>query len=630
MKNAALIEPTEQEAPPRSAAVSIDLLVKRVIERNEPAGVFSELVPHLSHVSEQEYAGLRTKLKEHFKARVSLPQLDRLYRDARKSQKRASFRARQDAAPGTGKARPIVEIDGQLRDVVQAALSALALFNKEKPALFVMSSQLVTIHYSEQGAPAIAPVTLSRLRHLMSLSADYKRIRETAEEVIAIDEEPPLDIARVILEGMNPADYPFPALAGITELPILRQDVTIYATPGYDAETKQVYIPGDLRIPHIPDIPSAADVTRALALFDYWMGDFPFENAASKATILANAITVVVRSVINGQVPLTLLDAPKQGSGKTILAQGIGIVATGRIVPTNSPTSDEEEMRKRILTWLQTSPAAVIIDNLVHPLESSSLNAALTSPFIEDRELGSNTLIRVPNRAVWFASGNNIRVGDDTARRCIKCRLDARMERPHTRDTKQFRIKGGVKGFFDWTIEHRVDLIEAALILARNWYSRGKPAPEVTLLGSFEDWTETIGGILHAAGVPGFLANLEDESGTSAIDEVTEEWRAFVEAIYAVFGEARFTTKELAKAMLENTEQAEALRETLPAGVTKNFTAYRKSDGQDSDFPTHLGHAFRTRKDQIYNKLRLERAGNAGAHKAAWRVTHTEREQVEI
>ncbi len=603
--------------------IDLTLLISQVIAKDEPAKVY-EIIPALASVPTAKYLAAKTQLREHFKRRISLTDLDKAVKEARKKQQRAIIRNRQEPAPGQEKARLIVETDGQLRDVVQSALRALSIANKETPTLFVMSGQLVTVNFSEKNAPSLTSLTLSRLRHLMSLSADYVSIRSTADSIVAIPVDPPLDVVRVILEGMNPVEYPFPPLTGITELPILRQDGSIYATPGYDAITEQVYIPGDLLVPAIPETPSADDVKRALALFDYWLGDFPFEDAASKATILANAITVVARSLIKGQVPLTLLDATKQGSGKTLLALAIGVLATGRIVPTNSPTSDEEEMRKRMLTWLQTSPAIVIIDNLTHPLESSSFNSALTSPFIEDRELGSNTLIRVPNRAVWFASGNNIRVGADTARRCIKCRLNARMENPHKRDTKLFRIPNGVDGFLRWTIEHRAELIEAVLILVRNWYVQGNPSPSVTPLGNFEGWTETIGGILHAANVPAFLANLDDENGKSAIDEVSAEWSAFTEAIYAVYGDKPFLLSDLAKKAIEDTEQAENLRENLPTSITKHFSSYRKSQGQDSEFPTHIGYAFRTRKGQVYGKLCLEAAGMNRQRRALWRIASTE------
>lgn len=611
----------EQE---RAGGVSVALLIKQIIESDDPTRVYGELVSLLALLPPGEYTACKAELREHFKRRLSAVDLDKAVKEARRNQKRAQLIARQVArSTEPGRPRPVVEVGGQFYEVVQSALHALALANKDNPSIFVdPSGRLVRVNYSTKQVPSITPLTVSTLRHHMSLSADYVSVKSTADDVMAIAVFPPLDVVKGLLE-LNPIEYPFQPLSGITELPIMRQDGSIHQIPGYDPLTEQVYIPGDLKIPEIPEVPTPEDVSAAVAILEYWLGDFPFSDNASKAAAIADTITTVIRPVVEGQVPLTLLDAPKQGSGKTILAQGIGIVGTGRIVPTNAPTSDEEEQRKKILTWLQTSPAIVIIDNVTHMLESSALNGALTSPYVEDRELGTNTLIRVENRAVWFASGNNIRVGDDTARRCIKCRLDAKMESPHKRDTSKFRIPGGVRGFFQWTIEHRAQLVAAALVLARNWYAKGKPAPSVLPIGSFEDWTTIIGGILEAAGIPDFLANMTEESGESSIDDITAEWKAFIEVIHRVYQGQAFTCAQLAKLMLLEDDTSELLRDALPSSITKNLDSYLKSKGVDREFPKHIGLAFKLKKGQIFGSLCLQWKGRNRENKVEWQIVDT-------
>src|SRR5262249_55713012 len=47
-------------------------------------------------------------------------------------------------------------------------------------------------------------------------------------------------------------------------------------------------------------------------------------------------------------------------------------------------------------------------------------------------------------------------------------------------------------------------------------------------LGSYEDWSEVIGGILAASGIEGFLANIQEFA--SRADAETIAWRRFVEA----------------------------------------------------------------------------------------------------
>lgn len=593
--------------------IDLSLLVSQAISKDDASHVY-RLAPELSRIPPGEYAEYRGQLKAHFKQRLALSTLDNLVRQARKGRKLAELavqRAKQKEHPGE---RMRVETGGQLRDVVEASLEALVQANKDAPTLFVRGSELVTIHYTKDGQPTVTPLTEHSLRLKMSHSADYVTVHATFDDVQLVPVDPPLDVVRAILEGMSPGDWPFPELEAITELPILRPDGTICERPGYDPLTKQMYIPGNLAVPPIPELPTKADVARARELIEYLFADFPFSDQSSRATIIADLITVVIRSVIDGQVPLTLLDAPKQGTGKSLLALIIGIIATGRIVPTNAPTNDEEEWRKKILTWLLPSPSVVIIDNLIHPLESSSLNSALTSPYVEDRNLGTQALVKAPNRAVWFATGNNIRVGDDTARRCITCRLDALIEKPWKR--AGFREDN----ILAWALSHRGEIVAAILTLARYWYTQGCPKPDVTPLGNFENWTITVGGILQSVSIPDFLTNLEKEDGESSIDEISLEWGAFIQAVYATFSDTPFILSELARRMREEDTLAEDLRETLPASLTKSFDQFQRSEGRDRDFATHLGHAFRIRKGQVWGEFRLELAGKAHANKVQWKV----------
>src|SRR5262249_10179103 len=119
------------------------------------------------------------------------------------------------------------------------------------------------------------------------------------------------------------------------------------------------------------------------------------------------------------------------------------------------------------------------------------------------RRLGYNDqVLRVPVRMIWIASGNNPRTSEEISRRCVPIGLDAQMERPWQRTG--FRIPD----LKQWTRENRGRLIAAACTLVQAWVVAGRPKG-TRILGSFEKWSETLGGILDVAGVPGFLENLE-------------------------------------------------------------------------------------------------------------------------
>jgi hypothetical protein len=83
-----------------------------------------------------------------------------------------------------------------------------------------------------------------------------------------------------------------------------------------------------------------------------------------------------------------------------------------------------------------------------------------------------------------------------------------------------------------WIRTKRSELVRALLVLVQNWIAEGRPPGRKTL-GSFEGWSSVIGGVLDAAGIPGFLDNL-DELYEGA-DVEGRMWNEFVEAWWADF-----------------------------------------------------------------------------------------------
>src|SRR5262249_21144339 len=112
-----------------------------------------------------------------------------------------------------------------------------------------------------------------------------------------------------------------PALEAVTEVPVLRPDGTVFDTPGYDPETRLVYLPpAGAPIPCVPEAPSPAEIAAACELLVSILWDFPFDTMASAHNALGLLLTPVVRPAIAGTVPLALLDKPKRGTGATLLA----------------------------------------------------------------------------------------------------------------------------------------------------------------------------------------------------------------------------------------------------------------------------------------------------------------------
>jgi hypothetical protein len=339
------------------------------------------------------------------------------------------------------------------------------------------------------------------------------------------------------------------------------------------------------------------------------LGDFPFENDASLANMLGLLMTPCIRLAIDGQVPLALIDAPQAGTGKSLLASLVAEIATGGAAAMMNAPHEEEEWRKAITATLMGDNNIVTYDNLQSVLQSPQLAMALTAPRWKDRILGVSQTITVPQKCTWIATGNNIRLGGDLPRRCYWIRLDSRMSRPWTRTG--FRHTELIR----WVREHRGDLLAALLTLARAWFAAGQPPADVPTLGSFENWSKVVGGILAHAGVRGFLGNMQEFYDLS--DDSTPQWESFLAGIYAEYGQERFTVSQLSGRL-----QADAaLKESLPEELA---AVWGERDSPSDRFKTKLGKAFRTRVGTRFGSdgLFLERGGTESKGKQIrWKVS---------
>jgi putative DNA primase/helicase len=289
-------------------------------------------------------------------------------------------------------------------------------------------------------------------------------------------------------------------------VPVFPPDGTLQTTPGYHAVSRTYFSPPPgFVLPPVSDHPSPAELKRATQMIlDEVLHDFPFVADADRAHAVGLTLQPVCRDLIEGPTPLYVIEAPIEGSGKGLLAEVCLMPAMGRRVGTLAPGRDEEEWRKSVTSVLHEGHEALWIDNLVHPLDSGTLAAALTTGVWEDRILGQSRTIRVPVRCVWLATANNPVLSRELTRRSIRIRIDPKVDRPWLR--QEFHHDG----LPAWVQAHRADLVWAALTVVRAWLAAGRPQPEIRPLGSYEAWSRIIGGILSHAGLGGFLGNLNE------------------------------------------------------------------------------------------------------------------------
>lgn len=485
-----------------------------------------------------------------------------------------------------------------LQDVSGDVIQALEAANCP-PFIFVRSGMLSSIFKDEKSTPKIGVLNETQLRGFCARTANF--FKETKKGMAATS--PPVEAVKDILHlGI----WPFPALESIVESPALRSDGSILDQPGYDPQTRLYYVkPENLSLPEIPEKPSSDDVDGYLGYLLEAVQDFPFVEDADRANALGLILTLPLRPAITGNVPMAVISAPAPGTGKSLLQDTVAIIGTGKGAPMAGLPSTDDEMRKFITSRLLAGDPFISFDNLEMPLWGPSLSRALTCIEWEDRVLGGNTTARLPQRAVWVANGNNLKLRGDLPRRTFPIRLDARLAKPWERENFKHRDLRA------WVLKWRGDLLAAILTITRAWFVAGKPEPQkpVPVMGGFESWAQTIGGILAFAGVEGFLENLSQFHDEADIEG--PEWEAFLTAWVEIIGEQGKTCQEVTAILKDHDEFAEILPENL-SDVFKN---------PKKSFEKSLGRSLSGKEKRPYGdkSLALQRVGT---HKRAilWKV----------
>ena len=204
--------------------------------------------------------------------------------------------------------------------------------------------------------------------------------------------------------------------------------------------------------------------------------DFPFvldatglpAASASRANTLALLFTGLLRAVIQGPVPLALIDAPQQGTGKSLLASVLMLLATGQASAVRTAPAREEEWEKVITATLLAGTPICLLDNVV-TLRSPAFVALLTATHWEGRILGVLQMAHLPHLTVWIATGNNVQLHGEMVRRIYWIRLNAEMATPWRRTG--FRHDD----LRAWVSAQRGALLAAALTVVRGWYAAGQP-----------------------------------------------------------------------------------------------------------------------------------------------------------
>jgi hypothetical protein len=437
----------------------------------------------------------------------------------------------------------------------------------------------------------------------MDRTANFMSVRQDSEKnLIYSHVHPPQDVVRDVLTVPMRR---FPPLLAITPNPVIRANGTILSIPGYDAESRLYYEPeSGLKVPEIPDNPTKEQLQAAIDLFKETICDFPYENDASHANALATLMCPVIRPMIDGCVPLALFDKPQAGTGASLLAEAIALVATGTPAAMMAAPDDNDEWRKVITTTILNGDTIFIIDNIEGVLESAALSVLLTSRIWKGRILGLSKDILLPNMLTPIGTGNNIRLGGDLPRRCVWVRMDAGDARPWLR-----KVVYKHPNLHEWIMQSRGEILAAILTIVRAWILAGSPQKtDQDILGGYESYSRILGGIFEYIGIKGFLTNLT--AMYDIVDTNIPAWEAFLSVWHDVLKDRAVTTAELINELNQKPEFKAALPDDYADMTVRNYQR-------------RLGIAISARKMARYpNGLKIQKAGTTDRY-AKWVVVDT-------
>jgi hypothetical protein len=248
--------------------------------------------------------------------------------------------------------------------------------------------------------------------------------------------------------------------------------------------------------------------------------DFPFATKADRANFIGLMLTVLLRPAIGEPVPMHLVGASMERTGKGKLASIVlGCTMFGSPIPETQIGTREEEREKRIGAALLGGKTVLNLDNLAGYLDSAALASLLTSNVYEFRELGLSRLRQIPNGMTIIATGNNVQASSEISKRIVPITLQPQSETPHTRtDYRHPQLQ-------EYILSQRERILGALLGFVASWRDAGRPMGRV-VLGGFERHGAVVGGIMAHAGYPEWCSNLSSWGGTS--DDFGAELRTLV------------------------------------------------------------------------------------------------------
>ena len=297
----------------------------------------------------------------------------------------------------------------------------------------------------------------------------------------------------------------------ITSHPVFDNDLN-WLDVGYH-ESQRILVCGEsfdpLELPPLePGLTAPATVREVLdrlpPLMRDWVRGFHWNSPIDLINYIAGPLmTVLMPLFVEAGHPAMMFWGNKPGIGQSLAAQGHAILKDGEQAAPTSLEGGAREIENQIASELNDGRTTLFIDNQKGVINCPILEANMTCAQLGFRGFHTQSKIRRPNDVLWLITTNDGSPSDDLLSRCIHIRLH------YEGDPASCRYGATEDEIVQYMKANRAGILAEAAGMVRRWMDAGRVL--VHTPGRFEKFSNTVGSILAANGLPGFLSNARAE-----------------------------------------------------------------------------------------------------------------------
>ena len=325
-------------------------------------------------------------------------------------------------------------------------------------------------------------------------------------------------------------------LIAVAHQPLLSSDGYLIRGRGYDKKSRLFasYLADQFDDYWFTDVDLEEARSALQELLDL-LSEFSFAEKKDLSALIAALLTAVTRHELPSS-PMFVVTASSAGTGKSLLCELIGVIASSKQISSATWPSSEEEASKSLLSQLRASPAIVYFDNVEDVVQAyPSICTCLTQSAYQGRELGKSSMISVGTRAIFVMSGNFLTLEGDLRRRAVPILLTS-IEHPEKRTFKQKNLIADV-------IRNRPKIVMSLLKIIAAYRQDDKKSTDMIPLPGFDEWCRTCRDPLLWLGLPDPLSRLYEQLEVEDIDRAARY--QLLKSLFEIFGTKRFRARDV-------------------------------------------------------------------------------------